>query len=72
MYNHKRRLYINGEVPLNEMFVNPLDELTDEVFALERCKSRLHEMQSQKYLDEASHAHYPTHEGAAAEAHKSH
>lgn len=56
IYNHKTKLYITAEKELLELFENPfVGEATDEVFALERCKSRLTEMQSKKYMEEPSY-----------------
>lgn len=44
------------EKPLEELFVNPsVGEASDEVFAMDRCKSRLTEMQSKKYQEEESY-----------------
>jgi len=56
MYNHKTKLYMTAEKPLEELFINPMiGEVTDEAFALDRCKSRLNEMQTKKYMDEPSY-----------------
>lgn len=35
-------------------------EASDEYFALERCKSRIHEMQTQEYLDQEAYLYKPT------------
>ena len=50
------KLYLTAEKPLEELFVNPMiGDVTDEVFALDRCKSRLNEMQTKKYMEEPSY-----------------
>jgi predicted ATPase len=56
MYNHKTKLYMTAEKPLAELFViSQHGEISDEVFALDRCKSRLSEMQTEKYMAEPSY-----------------
>jgi len=56
IYNHKVKLYVSATKPLLNLFkVSAEDGPSDEMFALERCKSRLMEMQSHKYMEEASY-----------------
>jgi protein AFG1 len=47
---------MTAEKPLSELFIiNQHGEVSDEVFALDRCKSRLSEMQTEKYMAEPSY-----------------
>jgi len=56
LYNHKAKLYMTATGPLHDIFkITFEDGPSDEVFALDRCKSRLIEMQSQHYLEEPSY-----------------
>ena len=49
-------MYISAEKVLAELFEISLEDgPSDEMFALDRCKSRLIEMQSQKYMQEAAY-----------------
>ncbi len=58
IYNHKVKLYISAEEPLSNLFViTKEDGPSDEMFALDRCKSRLIEMQSMHYRDEPTYYH---------------
>lgn len=58
MYNHKVKLYISATESLNELFkIDKEDGPSDEMFALDRCKSRLIEMQSKRYMDEPTYYH---------------
>eukprot|EP01006_Ploeotia_vitrea_P023922 TRINITY_DN56596_c0_g1_i1.p1 TRINITY_DN56596_c0_g1~~TRINITY_DN56596_c0_g1_i1.p1 ORF type:complete len:316 (+),score=159.48 TRINITY_DN56596_c0_g1_i1:54-1001(+) len=50
MYNSKIRLVISAEAPVDQL-LQLETETQDEVFAFERCVSRLLEMQSREYLD---------------------
>ncbi|CAD8118461.1 unnamed protein product [Paramecium sonneborni] len=56
MYNHKTKLYCSAERDLMNLFIvkNKGDQY-DEEFALERCRSRLKEMQSKEYLETPSY-----------------
>ena len=50
VYNHKVKLFISAERDINNLFViKTSGESYDEEFALERCKSRLIEIQSHEY-----------------------
>lgn len=56
MYNHKTKLYCSAERDLMNLFVvKNKEESYDEEFALERCRSRLKEMQSKEYLESPSY-----------------
>jgi len=58
LYNHKVKLYISATESLNELFkIDKEDGPSDEMFALDRCKSRLIEMQSKRYMDEPTYYH---------------
>lgn len=58
LYNHKVKLYISSSEPLNNLFKISLEDgPSDEMFALDRCKSRLAEMQSKHYMDEPAYYH---------------
>ncbi len=52
IYNHKVKLFISAEKDLMNLFqVKTGGESYDEEFALDRCRSRINEMQSQEYLE---------------------
>ena len=49
-------MYISADKALAELFeISFEDGPSDEMFALDRCKSRLIEMQSHKYMQEAAY-----------------
>jgi protein AFG1 len=57
MYNNKTKLYCTAQVDINNLFKidESSDSKTDEYFALKRCLSRLIEMQSKAYREEATY-----------------
>ena len=56
IYNHRVKLYITAQRSIKNLFISSKDiEVTDEIFAIDRCKSRMIEMQSKRYLKESSY-----------------
>ena len=52
LYNHKTKLFLLSEFPLNELFVNIGNGETHEAFAIKRAISRLNEIQTLAYFNE--------------------
>lgn len=50
VYNHKVKLIIKSQVPLDALFAGLEGEASEEVFMAQRCLSRLMEMQTCSYL----------------------
>jgi len=55
IYNHKVKLYVSAQTDITHLFVTKSTIITEEVFAIDRAKSRMIEMQSKKYLEEDSY-----------------
>jgi cell division protein ZapE len=59
LYQLRVRVVVSAEAPPHQLLKTDMasDNAPDEVFAFERCVSRLTEMQSKEYLDQALHKH---------------
>jgi predicted ATPase len=56
IYNHHVKLYVTAQTDLMSLFVVKTgNESYDEEFALERCRSRLYEMQTKEYINKPSY-----------------
>lgn len=50
IYNHKTKLIIQSEVDLDQLFYFDEDTISEEIFMMHRCLSRLLEIQTKAYL----------------------